>query len=343
MDIHVEKKERSQVEIKAAIPAETLESYRQQTIQAIQKDFEMPGFRKGHVPENILVANVSEMTILQEMAERAIQDSYEKILEEKKIDAIGRPMVMITKLAKGSPLEFKITTAVMPEVELPDYAKIAQKINAEEKEDVSVTDEDVSKVIEDLRKVRAKENAGADGEKEPSAENLPEVTDEFAQSFGPFKTVADLKAKIRENLSLEKENAAKEKRRLKIVEAIIEKAKIDVPQILIDAELDKMVFRLKEDIKQVGMTFEGYLEHLNKTEDVLRTEWTADAEKRSKLDLVIFTIAKKESVSPAPEDIEKEVANLLEHYKGADPERARAHVENVLTNEKVFQFLESQK
>jgi len=66
------------------------------------------------------------------------------------------------------------------------------------------------------------------------------------------------------------------------------------------------------------------------------------AEKKSKLALILNEIAKVEKIATDNEQVEKEVAAILEQYKDADPERARMHAENVLTNEKIFQFLESQ-
>ena len=345
MNVDIKKQEKSSVEITVTIPAETFESYRGKAVKELQKEFEMPGFRKGQVPENIMLSNINEMAVLEDMAELAIGEAYPKILEEKNIDAIGRPNVMITKLGKGSDLECKIVTAVMPEVKLADYKKIAEKHN-KKMEPVAATDEEVEKVVADLRKVRAKENLSpedAAGNAEIKEEDMPEVNEEFAKSFGAFDSVDALKSKIRENLVLEKDNAAREKNRLSIMEEIVAESDIAIPQLLIDAELDKMLFRLKEDIKQTGLTFEQYLEHLKKTEDEIRKEFEPDAEKRAKLELAVFTIAKDENIKPDEADVEKEVGHLVEHYKGADPERARAYVENMLTNEKVFKFLEEQK
>ena len=57
----------------------------------------------------------------------ALSEYYPKILEENKIDAISRPEISITKLARKNPLGFKIKTATMPEMKLPDYKQIAKK------------------------------------------------------------------------------------------------------------------------------------------------------------------------------------------------------------------------
>lgn len=92
----------------------------------------------------------------------------------------------------------------------------------------------------------------------------------------------------------------------------------------------------------MGLKFEDYLKHINKTMDDLRAEFRPDALKKANLALVLHEIAKAEKLVPDPEQVEKEIAAILEQYKDADRERAAMHVENVLTNEKVFEFLERQ-
>ena len=300
------------------------------------------------------------------MAGIALNEHYPNILIEEKIDAIGHPEITIKKLARNNPLEFKITTVVIPEVKLPDFKKIAEKINKEDKEEITVTDEEVDNTILDIRKSRSpkkhitephEHKEGEEHEhaepKEPArnaeditsagGEDLVPFDDEFVKALGPFENVEDFKVKLRENIKLEKENMAREKNRLKIIEGVIEKSEIDVPDMLVDAELGKILYRMESDISQMGLKFEDYLKHIKKSVDDLKKDFRPDALKRSKLSLVLNEIAKIEKLEPSKENVEREVAHLIEHYKDADPERARMHAENVLTNEKVFQFLENQK
>ena len=75
----------------------------------------------------------------------ALNEHYPKIIEEEKIDAISRPEISITKLARKNPLGFKIKTAVLPEIKLPDYKNIAKDILSkltDEEKNIVVTDED---------------------------------------------------------------------------------------------------------------------------------------------------------------------------------------------------------
>lgn len=350
MKTKITKLPKSEIEIEGELDADIFESYFGSALKKVGENIEIDGFRKGKVPENILLSNVPEIRILEEMAEMALAEHYPKIIEGEELDVISRPEISITKLARKNPLGFKIKTTLMPEVKLPDYKKVAKEIVSnlkKEEKDIDVTEEEVENTILDIRKSRAKKKhitelkEGETPKENTEEPELPEFNDEFVQAMGPFENIADFKEKLKENLKLEKQNLAKEKTRLKIVEDIIEKSEIDTPNILIDLELDKILYRMESDITQMGLKFEDYLKHLNKTKEELRTEFRNDAEKKAKLGLVLNEISKVENIIADAEEVEKEVAHILEHYKEADPERARIHSQNILTNEKIFQFLEN--
>ena len=367
--INIKKLPKSEVEIEGELEMEVFENYFSMALKKLGENLKLDGFRKGKIPENVLLSNIPEIRILEKMAELALDEHYPKILEENKIDAINRPEISITKLARKNPLGFKIKTAVLPEIKLPSYKDIAKKVigNLTDKEkNIIVTEKDLEDTIMDIRKSRApkkhmaerkphvhkegeehKHEAKSDEVGSPDAsteafrEELPEFDDKFVQALGPFKDVADFKARLRENLKLEKENQQKEKTRLKIIEKIIEESEMEIPEILVGIELDKILYRMESDITQMGLKFEDYLKHLNKTKDDLKKEFRNDAEKKAKLSLILNEISKAEKIVADEEQVLKEVAVILEHYKDADPERARIHAENVLTNEKIFQFLEN--
>ncbi|MBU0998914.1 hypothetical protein KKG24_01205 [Patescibacteria group bacterium] len=363
MKIVVKKLPKSEIEIEGEIDSEIFESYFTKALKKLGDNLKLDGFRKGKVPESVLISKIPEINILEEMAEMALSEHYPKIIAEKKIDAISRPEISILKLARKNPLGFKIKTAVLPEIKLADYKKAAQKIISEitdKEKNITVSEEDLENTIMDIRKSRAPKKHVAEhihkegeehkhGEESASTkssdeikEELPEFNDAFVQALGPFKDIADFKIKLKENIKLEKENELKEKTRLKIIEKIIEESILEVPEILVEIELDKILYRMESDIAQMGLKFEDYLKHLNKTKEDLRKEFRNDAEKKAKLALLLNEIAKTEKIIANEAEVAKEVASILEHYKEADPERARMHVENVLVNEKIFQFLESQ-
>lgn len=386
-NITVTKDERSSVKIEGEIPFSELEAHRSAAIKHLGKDIELDGFRKGHIPENILVKHVGEMNILAEMAERALARTYPEIVKEHKLDVVGHPQVSLTKLAEGNPLGFSAVVAVMPAVSLPDYKTIAADIK---KEDENVTDENLEEAIKNIlrqkmayerlqKKAAAKaeaapkdaktdkenvsagtgnaaelptpeseaaKKAAADTDEPITTEEelnklpLPELTDEYVKGLGDFSSVDDFKTKLRQHLEIEKQKEVTQKHRAAITDAIVETSQIDLPQVMIDSEINQMFAQMEEDLKRSNLKIDDYLAHVKKTRDDLIKEWTPAAEKRAKLQLVLNEIAKKENTTVDQGKVEHEVEHLLSHYKDANEERVRIYVETILKNEEVMKMLE---
>ena len=325
----------SSVEITCEVSAESFEKERPIALKKVGEEISLPGFRKGHVPENMIAQKFGDAFILEEMANLAMDRAYSEILTRHKIHAIAMPEVKVTKLAKGNPFEFTLTFQVMPEIKLPDYKKIAKEVmSGEEKTDVTV--EEVEQALNELRKQFATKNDAGE-------EILPEVTDELAQKFGPFANVDEFKTKIKESIAHEKTTRAREKKRMQTMEKIADGITAKLPQALIDGELERMVGQFKHDVEQMGMKFEDYLATTKKTIEEMRKEWTADAEKRAKVQITLNEISLLEKIEVLKEDLDRESQFFMEKYKDAEPARVRMHLEMMLVNEKVFQFLEAQK
>jgi len=361
----------SQVKIEGEIPFEELEAQRSAAIKHYGKDIEIDGFRKGHVPDSEIVKRVGEMGILSEMAERALAKAYPVAVAEHKLDVIGYPQVNITKIAPDNPLGFSITVAVVPEVTLPDYKKIAGEIN-QDKASTEVTDADVEDQTKDIMRQKlayermqahaakqaekteaepgdlpTPETVGNENEDEgPKAvtdDEIPELTDEIVKELGQpgqFENVEDFKKNLREHLAIEKEREVNAAHRAKVTDAVIEETKVDLPAVLVDSEIDQMFAQMDEDIKRAGLKMEDYLEHIKKTREDLITEWKPAAEKRATLQLVLNEIAKVEEVKPDEKLMEEQVKALKEQYKDADEARVKVYVASILTNEAVMKLLE---
>lgn len=368
----ITKEPASQVKITGEIPFDELQKHRAKAISHLGKDMEIPGFRKGNIPEKQIVTQVGEMAILGEMAERALSVAYPQALKVHKIDAIGYPQIAITKIAEGNPLGFTITVAVLPEITLPDFNKIAKDTN-KNKESEEVTDGEIETQIKDVLRQKlayerlqkkanieththedgtihegpaheASEHAHKDTEvKAVTDDELPVLTDEYVATLGAkdqFKTVDDFKAKIKEHLALDKAQTIKTAHRAKITDSIIEKSTMELPKVLIDSEIDQMFGQMNDDLQRAHLQMENYLTHIKKTKEDLKLEWTPAAEKRAKLQLVLNEIAKRESIVADKTQVDAQVVQLLEQYKDADEARVRIYVTSVMTNEAVMQMLE---
>jgi FKBP-type peptidyl-prolyl cis-trans isomerase (trigger factor) len=353
MKTEVKKLENAQVEIVVVLPKEKLETYRELVEKEVLANIEVAGFRKGNVPKDIAMKETSPLQLLEQMAQHAISAAYVEILQKEDIKAIGHPEIMITKIAEGADLEFKIVTAVLPEVTLGDYKKVAKEESAKDYSE-DVEEKEVEDTILNLRKMRAQKEAMKDikeGEEPVSwsdikDEDLPEVTDEWVKTVGKFQNVADFDTKIRENLVSEKKAKNIEKKRMAIIEAILDASTIEVPDMMIAYELDKMIHEFEGNISMTGTSFDDYLKSINKTRDDYRTEWKPQAAKRAQTQLALNEIANAEKIDPSEEVINAEVLKIMEQYKdqkNIDENNVRAYVASVLTHQEVFKFLEGIK
>lgn len=364
-NLKIEQQKGSRVQISGELPWEDFKEFKQKAIANVGELISVDGFRKGKIPEDIVIKKAGDYAILEEMANLAFQKVYPQIILENKIDAIGRPQIQITKLAQDNPLGFSIETAVMPEVKLPDYKKIASKINKDFKKDIDVSDEELEKTIQEIREMRAKQDlfkkmqdgtapeSLVENNKDESPEEvqkrinekleLPELNDEFVVSLGSdFKNVEDFKTKLRESLAVEKERKAEDKNRIEIIEAIVSDTKLELPDIIVDAEIDQVIHRMRFDIEKMGMKLEDYLQNIKKTEENIRDEAREDAEKRAKIQLIVANIARNEKVAPDEDRVKQELEFLKKQYPEAHENSARNYIENILINDEVFKMLQSQ-
>ncbi|MEK7478125.1 MAG: trigger factor, partial [Patescibacteria group bacterium] len=313
MKIEVTQLPASEVEITGELTIEEFERYRNEVLKEFSAAADIPGFRQGHAPTNLVEQKIGEEKILWETAEHALDHLYPKILIENKIDAVGRPAITITKIARDNPLGFTIKTAIMPEIKLVDYKKIAGKVVAKEEESIMVEEKEIDEVIEEARQTKAKKtNSDEKTNKTPSfaeatagKEELLELNDDWAKSLGDFSSLSDLRVKIKQNVEYNKKYRAKEKKRLQIVDEIIKATAINLPKILVEGELNKMALEMKNQVVSMGLKYDEYLSHIKKTAEDLRAEWQEEAVKRTKFSLIMDKIAIAEKITVAPAELEQ--------------------------------------
>jgi len=325
--------ETGEVEIKGTLSAKEFGEYVKNALKGVAKNYEIPGFRKGQVPEKMIREQIGMNYVLEEAAEDAISHLFPHILADKDIDAVGRPNVTLSKLAEGNELGFTIVVAIVPEIKSLDYKKAAAKKNAIEVKIDAVTEKEVEDAIKHVLSMRAVE-----GKEAPK-----DLTDEIAQSFGGYKNADEFKVKLRENLAKEKEYRGAEKRRLELFEALVEATEVKIPEAMIEGEIDRLLSEFKRDVERMGATFEEYIAHAKKTEADMRKDWRKDAEKRATLELILEHVAKKEKLTADEKQLKEETEKVIAQYSNIDHDRAREYVEGILVREATIKFLEGIK
>ena len=157
---------------------------------------------------------------------------------------------------------------------------------------------------------------------------LPELTDEFVKEFSKeaASTVAEYKEKLKEEIRVQKEEAAAKAYSDKVISTAVENAKLTVPTKLIDQEVNSMFEQFAGNLSRQGLSFELYEQFTGKGADELKAEMRSDAENKIKTSFVLGEIAEVEKVEVTDADIDAEVKELATMYNMTEEEIGRAHV-----------------
>lgn len=177
---------------------------------------------------------------------------------------------------------------------------------------------------------------------------LPELNDEFAKEMN-FENLEQLEKEIRANIERELEQEAQHKFENEVIDEVVNLSTFDpIPEQLITEEAEKMIRELQHDIGQQGLLFDDYLQHIDKTEDDLRSDFRDKAEARLKAALAIREVAVAEDVKVDKAELDKELEEMKKAYESM-PEmvaqiEAPQHIErleNMMIHRKLFETLEA--
>jgi len=144
---------------------------------------------------------------------------------------------------------------------------------------------------------------------------LPELDDEFAKDVSEFETLEELKEQIRKDLAERKAEERKQYLQDQALQLATENAEIDVPQAMIEHEIDHMVQEYSQQLRLQGLTLEQYLEITNTTNEQLRENFRETAEKRVRQSLVLEAVAKQENIEVTEEEIEAELQKWADQFQ----------------------------
>lgn len=390
MSYTTKKLEKSQIEFTITVKPQDYEKHLKKAAQRISTRTKIKGFRPGKASYEIVKKEVGAMNILNEALEQIVQESFYQAVKKENLDTIGMPKIKIDKIVPDNDLVYQAIVALLPKVKLPDISKI--KV---EKKVKPVEEKHIDEVIENLRKMQAKEiikndkkttaedkliidmdmfldNVPVDGgqakdyqvylsephyipgfdkqliglskdeekefelnfpknhyQKHLAGKNvkfkikvkdiyerqLPELSDELAKNLGQ-ESLAKLRELINSNLIKEAEDKANQKAEIEILDAIIEKTNFEeIPDVLIDAEKEKMFYELKKDLERNGIAIEQYLSDIKKKEKELFDDFKDQAEKRAKAALISRQTAIEQNIHIHDEEIDKEIKMMEQMYK----------------------------
>ncbi|WP_347319995.1 trigger factor [Rossellomorea sp. RS05] len=150
---------------------------------------------------------------------------------------------------------------------------------------------------------------------EIKAKELPALDDEFAKDADEeVETLAELKEKIENRLKESKKTEAETAVREALVEKASENAEVEIPDVMVDAEVDRMMQEFGQRLQMQGMTLELYFQFSGQSEEDLRGQMKEDAGKRVRTNLTLEAIAAAENLEVTDEEAEEEVNKMAEQY-----------------------------
>lgn len=421
MKIDLEKKEQNIAKVDIEIPAkEGLEAYNR-AVKAYAQHVNIPGFRRGKAPRNIVERQVGKERIITEALETLLPSAFSKVITENNLDILTQPKVENYDFEVGKDVKVTATIELKPEVKIKEYKNMTVEVEEYEtpkdafdkslenilsqsatlelvvdrktqKDDVIVFDfdgyvngekiehGDAKNYTMDLANSNfipgfAEQLVDREIDKEfdvnvtfPETYHeqklagqpavfkcviheiktkvMPELTDEFAQKVGPFKTVDELKADIQDYLDKQKEVADKKASEKAILDKIHENTEIDIHDSMIKREADSLLEDYKQKLKTQGFTWEQAVE--TQGLDKIMETINSDAVFRIKNSLIIDKIAKEEDLKVDQESMNEKFESLSAMYQ-MDKEtfgkyllQSPGMINNIsqqILNEKVINFL----
>lgn len=427
MKVTQEKLPASQIALEIEIPPEMSKQAYEQVIQEYMRSINLPGFRKGKVPRQVLIQRVGISRLKAAAVEELVQDAVKQAVKQEEIAAIGNYQLrssfeeLVSQYQPGDVLTFSATLDVTPEVDLSQYSGFT--VQAEE---VKYEPEKVDQVLEEHRSQMAtlipvegrtaqlgdvaildyvgrlmnedgtegEEFAGGSAEdfqvelqsdrfiagfidgivgmtpgetqqisvqfpedypqttiaghsasftvtlKELKEKDPPELNDDFAQEVSDFDTLEELRNSLETRYREEAEQKTKTNKHEALVKALLEHLQVDLPNTLIEQEVDYLVTQMAMRLQNQGLDVRKLL-----TAEIvsnLRERSREDAIARLRRTLALGEVAKKESLKVDDADVTARIQEVLAQYNSKDLDlvRLKEVITDELLTEKIMTWVE---
>ena len=421
MSVQVENLEKNTAKLTIEVPAEKFEEAVQHSYNKNKGKFNIPGFRKGKAPFNMIKKMYGVGVFYEDAVDEVIDTSYPDAAKESGLEIVSRPSISIEEIEEGKAFVYTAVVAVKPEVTLGEYKGVeVQKTKSEvteedieteikrarEKNSRLITVED--RGIEDGDQVTIDFDGSVDGKrfeggkaedypltigshtfidnfeeqligkttgeecevnvtfqaeyhveelknkpavfkvkvKEIQRKELPEANDEFASEVSDFDTMEEYKKDLTEKLQAEKIEAAKTADEDKVVAKVIENATMEIPDQMVEEQVNGMVNDYARRLESQGISFKQYVEITGMTAEKIGEQMKPQAIKRIQTRLVLEAVVKAENIQADDVAVEEQFDKMAadfkmdkEQIKGMFGEEQMAQLKEDLAVQKAIDFL----
>ncbi len=225
---------------------------------------------------------------------------------------------------------------------IPGFEEQVEGMNIGEEKDITV------KFPEDYHaeELKGKDAVFAVKLHEIKVKEFPEVNDDFIKEAAGAESVEAFKAETKAKLQEQNDKKAKAEMEDKIIKAIAEKSEVEIPEALVERQVDSLIQDMEYRMMYQGLKLEDYLKYTKQTMEEYRKGFTKQAEEQVKIQLVIEQITKLEEIKATEEEIDVKISEQAiamgkdaEEFKKSLNERQIAYFENNVVIDKVFKFL----
>lgn len=177
---------------------------------------------------------------------------------------------------------------------------------------------------------------------------VPEVNDEFAKEVSEFNSLEELKADIKAKTKERLEDASRKAAESKLLEKIVDNAKVEIPECMVESQLDRMVEDMSQRLAYQGLKLDDFLKYTNKTIEDLRNERRAEAERTIKTTMTLEAIIKAEDIKVTKEEFNAKLEEIAKgmNQKASDLKKTMKaeqedFVNNTIISEKVINYINS--
>ena len=421
MSVQVENLEKNTAKLTIEVPAEKFEEAVQHSYNKNKGKFNIPGFRKGKAPFNMIKKMYGVGVFYEDAVDEVIDASYPDAAKESGLEIVSRPSISIEEIEEGKAFVYTPVVAVKPEVTLGEYKGVeVQKTKSEvteedieteikrarEKNSRLITVED--RGIEDGDQVTIDFDGSVDGKrfeggkaedypltigshtfidnfeeqligkttgeecevnvtfpaeyhveelknkpavfkvkvKEIQRKELPEANDDFASEVSDFDTMEEYKKDLTEKLQAEKIEAAKTADEDKVVAKVIESATMEIPDQMVEEQVNGMVNDYARRLESQGISFKQYVEITGMTAEKIGEQMKPQAIKRIQTRLVLEAVVKAENIQADDAAVEEQFDKMAEDFKmdkeqikGMFGEEQMAQLKEDLAVQKAIDFL----
>ncbi|MFL0194520.1 trigger factor [Clostridium sp. WILCCON 0269] len=422
MNVKVEKIEENVVKLEITVEAEKFNESMKKAFVKNAKKFNIPGFRKGKAPMNIIKKYYGEGVFYEDAMSFCCENTYPEALKENDVNPVDYPKIDVVQIGEGKEFIYTAEVIVFPEVKLGEYKGVEVKKNT-----YHVKEEDIEQELKNMQEkdarietkesgsiekgniaiidfkgfVDGKEFEGGEGKdyqleigsgtfidnfeeqliglnsgdskdvhvtfpeeygvdelngkeavfnvtvKEIKFKEVPELDDEFSKEVSEFDTLDELKEDIRNKK--EEANKLREEREFEeaVLEAVCANTEINIPEVMVEKEVDNMIKDLETRLKYQGLDLETYYKYTNNTEEKVRDYMKETAEKKVKADLVVAEIVKAENIEAEDDEIMEKANEVAKQYGSDDVEKMakivfdsqKEYLKIQVVNEKVMKLL----